>query len=212
MAWWAGGSPSPTTNNCYVPNWKTDISENLDLMQPVPLCKHVTFPARRRELLAKTSAGAPMMKISLFLLGKQHVLLGKFPPCFAKRLVCFASLRVGGQFVARATFLQRQTAFPGHALRCVTRLPREGMEQREEQCAKPLFSDLGIPHSARQGLRAEASFWKVCAFQLGRRLFSIKRCGFALLLCIVLATSCGHWPSLSRIESFKCFHLPNHFG
>ena len=44
----AGGSPSPTASNCYFPNWKTDISENLALMQPVPLCKHVTFPARRR--------------------------------------------------------------------------------------------------------------------------------------------------------------------
>ena len=72
VAWWAGGSPSPTTNGCYFPVWKTDISENLALMQPVPLCKHVTFPARRRELLAMTSAGAPMMKISLFILGKQQ--------------------------------------------------------------------------------------------------------------------------------------------
>ena len=71
-AWWAGGGPSPTANSCYFPNWKADISENLALMQPVPLCKHVTFPARRRELLAMTSAGAPMMKISLFILGKQH--------------------------------------------------------------------------------------------------------------------------------------------
>ena len=138
--------------------------------------------------------------------------MGKFPPCFAKRLVCLASLRVGGQFVAHATFLRRKATCPGHALRYVTRLPREGVEQREEQCAKPLFPNQESPHSARQGLRAEASFWKVCAFPLWRRLFSIKLCGFALLLCIVLATSCGHWPSLSRIESFKCFHLPNQFG
>ena len=72
VAWWAGGRPSPTSNSCYFPNWKTDISENLALMQPVPLCKHVSFPARRRELLAMTSAGAPMVKISLFILGKQH--------------------------------------------------------------------------------------------------------------------------------------------
>ena len=134
--------------------------------------------------------------------------MGKFPPCFAKRLVGFARLRVGGKFVAHATFLQRKATCPGHALRCVTRLPREGMEQREEQCAKPLFSDWESPHSARQGLRAEASFWKVCVFLEGGRLFSIKLCGFALLLCIVLATSCGHWPSLSRIESFKYFHTP----
>ena len=72
VAWWAGGSPSPTANSCYFPNWETNISENLALMQPVPLCKHVTFPARRRELLAMTSAGAPMMEIHLFKLGKQH--------------------------------------------------------------------------------------------------------------------------------------------
>ena len=72
VAWWAGGSPSPTANNCYFPNLQNDISDKLALMQPVPLCKHVTFPARRRELLAMTSAGAPMMKISLFILGKQH--------------------------------------------------------------------------------------------------------------------------------------------
>ena len=72
VAWWARRSPSPTTNNCYFPIWKTDISENLALMQPVPLCKHVTFPVRRRELLAMTSAGAPIMKISLFQSGKQH--------------------------------------------------------------------------------------------------------------------------------------------
>ena len=108
-------------------------------MQPVPQCKHITFPARRRELLAMTSAGAPMMKITLFIFGKQHFLLCKFPPCFAKRSVCLASLRVGGQFVAHATFLQRKSTCPGHALRCVTRLPGEGMEQREEQCAKHCF-------------------------------------------------------------------------
>ena len=138
--------------------------------------------------------------------------MGKFPPCFAKRFVGFASLRLGGQFVAHATFLQRQSTFPGHALRCVTRLPREGMEQRDEQCAKPLLSNQESAHSARRGLRAEASFWKVCATQAGRSLFSITLCGFALLLCIVLATSCGHWPPLSRIESFKYFHLVNHFG
>ena len=149
VAWWAGGSPSPAANSCYFPNWKTDISENLALMQPVPLCKHVTSPARRRELLAMTSAGAPMVKINLFKLGKPHFSFGKFPTCFAKRLVCFASLRVGGQFVAHATFLQRKATCPGHALRCVTKLPRERMEQREEQCTKPLFSDKGSPHSAR---------------------------------------------------------------
>ena len=64
--------PSPTANSCYFPDWKTDISENLALMQPVPVCKHVTFSARRRELVAMTGGGAPMVKISLFLLGKQR--------------------------------------------------------------------------------------------------------------------------------------------
>ena len=64
--------PSPTTNSCYFPDWKTDISENLALMQPVPVCKHVTFSARRRELVAMTGGGAPMVTISLFLLGKQR--------------------------------------------------------------------------------------------------------------------------------------------
>ena len=72
VAWWAGGSPSPTANSCYFPDWKTDISENVALMQPVPLCKHVTFPGRKRELLAITSAGAPMVEISLFTLGKRY--------------------------------------------------------------------------------------------------------------------------------------------
>ena len=72
VAWWAGGSPSPTANNCYFHNWKTDISENAALMQPVPLCKHVTFPERRRELLAMASAGAPMVQINFSKLGMQH--------------------------------------------------------------------------------------------------------------------------------------------
>jgi len=72
VAWWAGGSPSPTSNSYYFLNWKTTMSEKIALMQPVPLCKHATFQARRRELLAMTSAGAPMMKISLSQLRKQH--------------------------------------------------------------------------------------------------------------------------------------------
>ena len=72
VAWWAGGSPSPTANNVYFPSWETVISEKLALVQPVPLCKHVTFPARRRELLAMTSAGAPMVKITFSLLGKHN--------------------------------------------------------------------------------------------------------------------------------------------
>ena len=72
VAWWAGGSPSPTANSCYFPNWKTNISEKIAVMQPVPLCKHVTFPPGRRELLAMTSAGTPMVEIHLFLLGKQN--------------------------------------------------------------------------------------------------------------------------------------------
>ena len=66
VAWWAGGGPSPTANNCYFPIWETDISKKIALMQSVPVCKHATFSARRRELLVMTSAGAPMMKISLF--------------------------------------------------------------------------------------------------------------------------------------------------
>jgi hypothetical protein len=68
----AGGDPSPAANSCYFPNWKTDISEKTAFMQPVPRCKHVTFSARRRELLAMTSGGAPMVEIIVFLLGKQH--------------------------------------------------------------------------------------------------------------------------------------------
>ena len=72
VAWRAGGSPSPTANNVYFPIWETDISEKLALVQPVPLCKHVTFPARRRELLAMTSAGAPMVEITFPLLGKHN--------------------------------------------------------------------------------------------------------------------------------------------
>ena len=143
---------------------------------------------------------------------KATLLIGQGPAVLCQTFSGLRELALGRPTCAHAIFIQRQSTFPGHALRCVARLPSEGMEQREEQCAKPLFSNQESPHSARRGLRAEASVWKVCAFQSGRSVFSTTRCVFALLLCIVLATSCGHRPQLSRIESFKYFHLLNHFG
>ena len=94
-------------------------------------------------------------------------------------------MRVEGQFVAHVTFPARKTAFPGHAQWHMLRCPLEGVEQREERCAKPSFSNWESIHFGRHGLRVEASFWKTDAFPLRIRAFSITRCRFVLSLYLV---------------------------
>ena len=94
-------------------------------------------------------------------------------------------MRVDGQFVAHVTFPLRKSAFPGHAQWHMLRRPREGVEQREERCAKPSFSNWESIHFGRHGLFVESSFWKTDAFPLRIRTLSIMLCRFVLSLYLV---------------------------
>ena len=111
--------------------------------------------------------------------------MGRFPACLAERRGGSVSLRVEGQFVAHVTFPARKTAFPGHAQWHMLRCPLEGVEQREERCAKPSFSNWESIHFGRHGLRVEASLWKTDAFPPRIRTFSIMLCRFVLSLHLV---------------------------
>ena len=139
-------------------------------------------------------------------------MIGQVPAMLCQTLSVLRELARGRPICCTCFFptTKSHMSWPCAQLRDETSARRNGAARGAMR--KTIVFLYGSPHFARQGLRAEASFWKLCAFLLRRRLFSIKLCGFALLLCIVLATSCGHWPSLSGIESFKYFHLTNHFG
>ena len=95
---------------------------------------------------------------------------------------------VESRFVAHVTFPAGKTAFPGHAQWHMLRCPREGVEQREERCAKPSFSNWESVHFGRHGLRVDASFWKADAFPPRIRTLSIMLCPFVLLAYLVYST------------------------
>ena len=134
-----------------------------------------------------------------FHIRKATLLIGQVPAMLCQALSGLRDLARGRPICCTCYFRTTKSnmSWPCAPLRDETSARRNGAARGAMR--KTIVFCHGSPHSARQGIRAEASFWKVCAFLLGRRLFSIKLCGFALLLCIVLATSCGHRPPPSRI-------------
>ena len=83
-------------------------------------------------------------------------------PCRTPREL--RELARGRQIPCTCHFPSGKNAFPGHAQWHMLRRPREGVEQREERCAKPSFSNWESIHFGRHGLRVDASFWKTDAF------------------------------------------------
>ena len=124
----AGGSPSPTASNCYFPNWATDISENLALMQPVSLCKHATFPAKGALTFSDDKRWRADGGNLSFPTRKATVLIGQFPAMLCQTLSWLRELARGRPICCTCYFpaTTKHISWPCAPLRDETSARRNG--------------------------------------------------------------------------------------
>ena len=128
VAWWAGGSPSPTTNNCFFPNWKADISEKKSLDATRATMQTCYFSSKETRTFSDDKRWRADDENQSFHIRKATLLIGQVPAMLCQTLSVLRELARGRPICCTCYFpiTKSHMSWPCAPLRDETSARRNG--------------------------------------------------------------------------------------